>query len=248
MSTTAQASRIFLPGQLEKESSALLFALHKSALFKGMTNSEIEGCLTCSTSREVKYQKGDTIFYMDDKPQHILVLLSGSVIVGRDTMDGRRIIMNTFDRPGDLFGEVYLFVNREEYNHFAEAQEETRILMIPKEFLSHTCGNGCRHHTQLILNTLTVLAQKADYLSERVTIMSSSSLRQKIARVLLDHDEKSPGQPLAMTREQLAQYIAATRPSVSRELMNMKDDGLVKVDKRGISIGERQALEDLVEE
>ena len=165
MSTTIQKSTVLSPGMLENNRK-LETALMSSLLFDEMSVLDIEGCLTCSSSKIVAYEKGEPIFYMDDKPSKVMILLDGSVIVGRDTPEGRRIIMNTFDRPGDLFGEVYLFVNKKTYGHFAEADEKTQILQIPKEFIFHTCGNGCAYHSKLISNTLSVLAQKADYLNE----------------------------------------------------------------------------------
>jgi len=154
MSTTIQKSTVLSPGMLENNRK-LETALMSSLLFDEMSVSDIEGCLTCSSSKIVAYEKGEPIFYMDDKPSKVMILLDGSVIVGRDTPEGRRIIMNTFDRPGDLFGEVYLFVNKKTYGHFAEADEKTQILQIPKEFLFHTCGNGCAYHSKLISNTLS---------------------------------------------------------------------------------------------
>ena len=246
MSTTIQKSTVLSPGMLENNRK-LETALMSSLLFDEMSVSDIEGCLSCSRSKIVAYEKGEPVFFMDDKPSKVMVLLEGSVIVGRDTPDGRRIIMNTFDRPGDLFGEVYLFVNKKTYGHFAEAAEKTQILQIPKEFLFHTCGNGCAYHSKLISNTLSVLAQKADYLNERLDIMASISLRQKIAKVLLRYDLQHPGKPYTATREELAQYIAATRPSISRELMNMQDEGLIRVGREGIQIGKRNDLEDAAE-
>ena len=94
---------------------------------------------------------------------------------------------------------------------------------------------------------MSALAQKADYLNERLDIMASISLRQKIAKVLLRYDLQHPGKPYTATREELAQYIAATRPSISRELMNMQDEGLICVSREGIRIGKRNDLEEAAE-
>ena len=230
-----------------KEHKDLFASLRKSDLFAGMSEQDLEGCLTCSSSTLREYDKGETIFYMDDVPKNIMILVRGSVIVGRDTPDGRRIVMQTFDHPGDLFGEVYLFVDTDSYDHYAEALKKTQILEIPKEFVYRTCGDNCSYHSQLISNTMEILAKKAYFLDRRLLIMSSTSLREKIAKVLIMTDERHPGQPLSMTREQLAQYISTTRPSVSRELMNMQNDGLVRVEKDGIHIADRQGLEELTQ-
>ena len=95
MSTTIQKSTVLSPGMLENNRK-LETALMSSLLFDEMSVLDIEGCLTCSSSKIVAYEKGEPIFYMDDKPSKVMILLDGSVIVGRDTPEGRRIIMNTF--------------------------------------------------------------------------------------------------------------------------------------------------------
>ncbi len=41
---------------------------------------------------------------------------------------------------------------------------------------------------------------------------------------------------LSMNREQFASYLNVTRPSLSRELINMQEDGLIEVDRDMIKI------------
>lgn len=219
-------------------------ALRRSPLFDGMTVQDMEGCLSCSGSVLYHYEKGDTVFYMDDEPKNVLVLISGSVTVGRDTPDGKQIYLQTVSTPGDLFGEVYLFLGREHYEHFAVAEKKSQVLAIPKEYLySSSCGGKlCDRHARIIYNSLTILAKKADDLDRRLTVMSSSSLREKIARVLIQNEEDHPGQPYRETRENLAREISSTRPSVSRELMAMKNDGLIDVSRDGIRVKDLEAL------
>jgi CRP-like cAMP-binding protein len=219
-------------------------ALRRSPLFAGLSVQDMEGCLSCSRSVLYHYGKGDMVFYMDDAPRNVLVLISGSVSVGRDTPDGKRIYLQTCDEPGDLFGEVYLFLGREHYEHFAVAEKSSQVLSIPKEYLfSSSCGGKfCTRHAKLIENFLSILARKADDLDRRLTILSSNSLREKITRVLIQNDEAHPGEPYRETRENLAREISATRPSVSRELMAMKSEGLIDVTREGITMRDRNAL------
>ena len=48
---------------------------------------------------------------------------------------------------------------------------------------------------------------------------------------------------LAMNREELADYLGTTRPSLSRELMKMQQEQLIETDKNMIKIVDRAALE-----
>lgn len=214
----------------------MLENLRESPLFAGMSDAEIQGCLSCSKSKIAAYDRDAMIFSQDDPPEKLWVLLEGAVVVGSDSKDGRRIIVATFDTPGELFGEVFLFLNRRTYDHYAQAASPVRVLQIPREFLSHTCGQNCGCHAKLIANMLSILARKAYFLNRRLQVLSCATLRQKIALALLQSAADGGGAALAMNREVLADYLNAARPSVSRELMRMQEDGLLTVDKRRVVI------------
>lgn len=50
---------------------------------------------------------------------------------------------------------------------------------------------------------------------------------------------------LAMNREELADYLGTTRPSLSRELMKMQQEHLIETDRNMIRITDRDVLETL---
>lgn len=224
----------------------MVLEFKNSPLFSGMSESDIENCLRCSQSEFVSYEKDDIIFYQKDEPKKLLVLAEGAVTVCHDTISGKRSIVATFDQSGELFGEVFLFLNRKEYDHYAQAVTPARVLQIPKEFLYHTCGNSCGYHSRLISNMLSILAQKAYFLNQKVQILSCATLRQKIARILLKNCRPDGKVLLVMNREELADFLNTARPSLSRELMNMQDDGLIKIQKRDIFITDFDELQNIL--
>ncbi|WOC32712.1 MULTISPECIES: Crp/Fnr family transcriptional regulator [Caproicibacterium] len=219
--------------------------LKQSALFAQMTEEEIRGCLTCSKASTAVYQKEEMIFLQTDRPEKLLVLLEGTVVIGSDSREGRRSIVAAFEQPGELFGEVFLFLNRQTYDHYAQAVTPVRLLQIPKDFLYHTCGNNCGYHAKLISNMLSILAHKAYFLNQRLQVVSCATLRQKIAQTLLQNRCAGKLAALDMSREELADYLNAARPSVSRELMKMQQEGLLQVDRRKI-FGDAEKLQGLL--
>lgn len=219
--------------------------LTASPLFAGMSEDEIRGCLRCSRTEIAEYQRDERIFCQQDEPKKLFVLLKGAVVICDDSSAGKRSILTTFDRPGELFGEVYLFLNRPGYDHYAQAAVPSSVLRMPKEFLYHTCGEHCDYHARLISNMLSILAQKAYYLNRKLQIVSCATLRQKIAKVLLQNSSADGRVTLPMNREELADFLNAARPSLSRELMRMQEDGLLRVGKREIFIMDPGRLEDV---
>ena len=224
----------------------MLAKLKKSPLFAGMTDGEIQKCLACSGSEIVHYEKDDTIFYQQDEPQKLHVLLGGSVVVGRDSVSGKRSIIATFSRPGELFGEVFVFLGKKEYDNYAQAAAPADVLEMPKTFLYHTCDVNCGYHTTLISNMLSILAHKAYYLNQKLQIVSAATLRQKIARILLQSAGADGSAALAMKREELADFLNVARPSLSRELLKMQEDGLLRLDKRQIHVPDWERLQNIL--
>ena len=51
---------------------------------------------------------------------------------------------------------------------------------------------------------------------------------------------------ITMNREEMADFLNVARPSLSRELMRMQEEGLVKVTKRGIFVPDSLALQKIL--
>ena len=126
-----------------------------------------------------------------------------------------------------------------------EATCDTKVIALPREFMSGTCASGCGYHNHLINNMLMSFARNAYALNMRLRILSCPTLRQKIAKMLLVYNDRDMSKPINMTREGLAEFLGVTRPSVSRELMKMQDDGLIEIKGRKIYVLDPAEIEAL---
>lgn len=216
-----------------------------SPLFKGMSVEDVGKCFTCSDALCVTYRKGEMIFTEEDEPNKLHILLEGGVRVGYDSFDGNRRVIGTFSSTGDIFGDILLFLGKKEYGVFAQATCETRIVVLPRDFMTGTCVNGCNYHKQLTSNLLMIFAGNAYALNMRLRILSCPTLRQKIAKMLSIYNDRDMTKPIDMTREELAEFLGVTRPSISRELMKMQDDGLVEIKGRKIFVLDPAEIEAL---
>jgi len=222
-------------------------ALEASPLFSGMTGHEARLCLACSGAVEEQHGKGALVFGESDPPERLYVLLEGVVNVCRESSEGRRAVMARVDAPGDLFGEVHVFLGRPSYGCSVLAETPVRVLGIPARFFYATCEKSCSVHSRMIRNMLGIFAHKAFFLTRRVSLLSSGSLRRKLAALLLEHRRTDGSLALTMNREQMADYLGVTRPSLSRELAAMRDEGLLHIEGRSIRVPEPAALNCLCE-
>lgn len=215
-------------------------------LFREMTEEDVWNCFNCSGAELAVYEKGELIYSENDRPQKMFLLVSGSILLGRNSTNGRREVVSTLSDTGDILGAEDLFLGERQYSCYAEAVRRSKLIIMPKDFLLHTCVNACSYHAKLISNMLYVFALKTKRQDERLEIMSGASLRQKIAKMLLIRLKKGKTEPLAMNRERMAEYLNVARPSLSRELIRMKEDGLIELENKKIYIADRESLQKLI--
>jgi CRP-like cAMP-binding protein len=89
---------------------------------------------------------------------------------------------------------------------------------------------------------LEILANKAFFLNRKLQILSSTTLRQKIAKTILQHPAPDGTLQLSITREAFADYLGVARPSLSRELMKMKKEGMLTLDGKKIIVDDIEKL------
>lgn len=212
-----------------------------NVLFKGLTEEEIQICLNCSNAKIKEYDKNQIIFSQIDPPKALYVLIKGSVVVCKDTPDGRRYIVTNIEEK-DIFGEVYVFLEQADYSYYVISNTDSSVLEIPKQYFYSTCDKSCNAHSVIIQNMLGILAAKAYFLNNKVQLLTSGSLRQKIAKYLLENCNNSKYVQLTMNREHFSAYLNVTRPSLSRELIRMQEDGLIEVDRDMVKIVDYAAL------
>lgn len=174
------------------------------------------------------YEADSVIFSRGDLPTHLHILRAGMVTICNYAPNGERKVITTISSPGDSFGEVYLFLESQAYDFFAVAQTDCTIQNIPKSLAFS--------NPDLMALLLTQFARKAYTLNRRVQILSNSSLREKLLMYFQQAKNQHNQVLLPGTRDDLADFLSTTRPSLSRELMRMQDEGLIAVNKKTITL------------
>ena len=219
--------------------------LKDTKLFIGLNEDEILTCLKSIDFNIEEFEKDETIFHVGDKAKHINVLIDGAVSICRDSMDGKRSIVAIFNTVGAIFGEVFLFLENKGYEHYARAASKVKLLKISKDYLFEGSKEGKDYHKVFLGNMLSDLAFKNYYLNRKVQILSCSSLRQKIAMFLIQNMDRNKRCISGLGREEMADLLNTARPSLSRELMKMQEEGIIEIDKKHIIIKNIEALENL---
>lgn len=197
-----------------------------SDLFKNLTKEEIDFFIKENKGLRRSLKRGEEVFSQGEIPNYLFILEQGSVVVENISENGNRSIVNRFSKPGTVFGEVYLYLPERSYDYSCVCDVDSTILAIPKTALVMSGDNF--KNSKVVNNMLLILSEKAFYLNQKLLIQSGKTLREKLSRFFLSNSKESSLE-LEFNREELADFLGVTRPSISREIMNMKRDGLIDV-------------------
>ncbi|MDO5689012.1 MAG: Crp/Fnr family transcriptional regulator [Tissierellia bacterium] len=212
------------------------------SLFKGLNTEEIQHLVEISSLEIQKFSKDSYIFEIFSMPKFMYVLMEGSITLEKYDVNGKRIIVNSFSEMGTVFGEVYLYLQERPFDYSCRAVVDTTVLAIPKNFILELQNEKYGYFRKIVTNMLQILSEKAFFLNQKLLILSSYSLRQKIANFLIQNAKPSGEVILHFNREEFAEYIGTTRPSLSRELSSMEEDGLIQLSRGKVQILDRNAL------
>ena len=216
--------------------------LAKSSLAKGLDKRALEDFLKSSKVKHTKYASGEMIFHEGDVPQNLYLLLEGQVSILKNTYLGRQLVLGEI-KSGDIFGEVYLFLGHEAYDMYAMAVQDSAVLEISTSFFLDTDQVVLPLTIKIQQNLLRVIASKAYFMHNRLKILTSGSLREKIARFLFQYADANGKCRIYGSREQMAEQLAVARPSLSRELGKMQQEGILSINGEEFAIKDLNAFE-----
>jgi len=182
----------------------------------------------------IEFPANFTIALEGEKSLKLGIVLEGSVQVKAYSLGGKNFTLNTL-KPGQIFGDVLIYGTTEKtYPGVLVTQGITRVAYIPNEEFEQFLYND----NDLLKNFLSLLSEKAYAMNIKSKLLSQDSIRDKILFYLQQQKriQKTNIIQLNKTKEELANELFIQRPSLSRELINMKRDGLIDYDRKTITL------------
>lgn len=217
--------------------------ISEMSLFQGIEKQDIETMLNCLKPRVGCYKRSDYIVTGGDPHESVGIVLKGTATVSKETATGNRIVM-TLLKPGDIFGEIVAFSSVKAWPATVQAQEVCEVLFLPKGKIVGECDRMCSWHRILIRNFLRIISERAMMLNKKVEYLTIKSIRGKICTYLLDQFKQSVNRKivLPLNRNELADYLNVSRPSLSREIAKLRDESVINFHLTTFEILDLQAL------
>lgn len=211
----------------------LLPALKKCRIFYGINENVIASYGKELNFKTFSYIKDELLAIEGDKCSSLGIVIQGSIEVQKHHPSGK-IISLTRLQCGDVFAEAIVFSDRSQFPNTLASIENSEILYITKQNIIKLCSSN----SIIFSNMLALLSNKILLLNFKIKELSLDNLKSKICFYLYEEYKKqnSLNLILPMDRNALAQSLGIQRPSLSRELSNMKNDGIIDFNKNMVEI------------
>ena len=209
----------------------------RSPLLEGVSPQEYQTMHACLGVYEQSFRPDDVIYDFGDGRRMLGIVSQGSAVVGRIDREGGRAILEHLG-PGGVFGEMMMFKAAGDDSVVVRAAAPTRVSFLRSEAVMRRCEHACACHSRMVENLFRLVTEKAMSLSERVEVLSRRSIREKLLRYFQLQAAKGhgPSFQLPFSLSALADYISADRSAMMRELKKMREEMLVTITGRQVTL------------
>lgn len=206
-------------------------------LFENINAENLSQMLYCLGAKTKKYKKNHIILFTEDKVDRVGVVLQGAVLINKDDYSGNRSLVNRIGKY-DLFAETFVCAGIQKSPVTVVAAENCEIMWLQFQRIVQTCSTTCDFHLKLIENMIKLLALKNLQMNQKLEIISKRNLREKLITYLLMQAENAQSLDFSipLTRAELADFLFVNRSALSRELSNMRDEGIIQYRKNYFSL------------
>lgn len=189
------------------------------------------------------FDAGDTLFLEREPPKRVFVVISGDVRLSMEHLCGRRLTFQVARQGAVLGMGSALFNSRCDWS--AEVLHSARVGVIAREEFVRFAA---RHPEVYRMASVELIQTVRAACSALRIIGLNSCIRKRVALQLLewgDRGSKDGDQTqfrMALTHEQIAEFIGSARESVTRALITFKHLGLIDIHGSMVRIPSTTAL------
>ncbi|MGD8555501.1 MAG: Crp/Fnr family transcriptional regulator [Anaerolineales bacterium] len=214
-----------------------LKALSQIEIFRDLTPQEMEEidrAITMSTCEPGR------VFYAPEETGEVLFLLkSGRVQLYRLSPSGKKLVVAVLE-PGAIFGEMSL-VGQGMHNTFAEAIEPCTLCAMSRGDVERLILSKPKVGVRI----LEIMARRLSESETKLEELAFKSIPGRLASLLLKLSEKAgPGDLVqGYTHQDLAEMVGTYRETTTQTLNEFKNQGLIAIARKRITILDRRGLQ-----
>ena len=198
-------------------------------IFTGLTKEELQAIFSEAYHFTKTYEVGEIAAFSGETVNFLMIVLEGSVKGEMVGFSGKVIKIDDIPAPRPL-ATAFIFGRQNKFPVNVMANEKTKLLFIPKYDFMKMLQNDFR----ILQNFLNVISGHSQMLANKLKFLSFKTIRGKIAQYILSlagPDKEIVELPL--DRNGLAEQFGVARPSLSRAMGEMADEGIISVERKG---------------
>lgn len=198
--------------------------LSDSPLFRGISADEFSSLMKRVKHHIRQFRTGELLAQAGEKVDKAILLIDGRLQGEMIDFAGNSLKIEELDPP-QMVAAAFLFGPHCRFPVYLSAITDGKILIIPKsDFISMLSMEP-----RVMENYLNIVSGKAQFLSNKISILSLKTIREKIAYFLLLKMKSSNNMEILIQQSQtnLAEFFGVTRPSLSRSILEMEKLGIL---------------------
>lgn len=200
--------------------------------FKDVDQKVLESLILSNQIIKRSYNKGITVHEQYSECYGMDIVLSGNLIAYSLASNGSETIVFKFCE-GSIIGANLLFGEQNRYPMNIYCTAGCTLFHISKIAVSKLLKEY-----SFVMSFVKSLSLNSQGMNKKIAMYTQKSLRENLMDylVVLSAVQKSKTIILPISKKQLADHFGVQRPSLFRELKRMKDEGLIEIDNRNITI------------
>lgn len=189
--------------------------LKSLVLMQGIPKDVLLELCNQAPSRVDTYTSGNIIAMQGFPIRSLLILLRGRVRAQMTNPEGKRLTIDEIVAP-ELLASAFVYSSENSYPVTIEAIETSIVWSIDREYWLDYMSK----HRDVMRNFLQIISDRGAFLSKKVHALSLQSLRERLINYLRTHGATGK-------LEDLSLMLGVARPSLSRLLAELTDEGVL---------------------
>jgi CRP/FNR family cyclic AMP-dependent transcriptional regulator len=208
--------------------------LSQVTLFSSLSPEELQ--ILEGHAKPKRYRKNTVIMEKGDESSALYVLSSGKVRVYVADQDGKEVVLSVCDEPGSHFGELALLRDTTRTASVMTLEDSQFLIISKVDFLQCLAD-----HPRIALDIIGALVDQVTTLTDRVSALALNDVYGRLAATLKDLAREEDGRLItpALTQQELAQMIGASREMVSRIFKELRAGDYIQLEDKRIVLNKK---------
>ncbi len=212
--------------------------------FRELTNQQIKKIFELLDAHIYTYQQNQEMLETIKNDNIIGIITAGHAqIIHSDYNGNENIVEDLYEKA--VFGTNITLTNATNYQIIAK--EFTEVSVIDYNNLINTNHLKYKYFNIFLRNLFDIINNKFKEKNERLQVLEKKQIRNKLLEYFEIQYKKSLSRviKLPFSFKELADYLAVNRTAMFRELKNLKEENLIEIKNRKISLLYKYREQDL---